>query len=128
MTQDIATYTAKLPPEYHRLCQQLAAELDTLPGATSKIWHGHPVWFLDGNPIAGYSLEKKGLRLMFWSGKDFDEPALSYTSGKYKDASIFYQPDAVLDLPTLRRWLEKGRTIQWDYKNIVKNRGVLNKL
>ncbi len=28
----------------------------------------------------------------------------------------------------LKRWLRKSRTIQWDYKNIVKRRGVLEKI
>ncbi|MFM7857164.1 MAG: hypothetical protein ACKO96_35905, partial [Flammeovirgaceae bacterium] len=45
--------------------------------AENKIWHSHPVWFLDGNPIVGYSKQKKGIRLMFWSGADFDEQHLN---------------------------------------------------
>lgn len=28
----------------------------------------------------------------------------------------------------LKRWLRKSLTIQWDYKNIVKRRGVLEKI
>ena len=24
-----------------------------LTGAENKIWHAHPVWFLEGNPIVG---------------------------------------------------------------------------
>ena len=28
----------------------------------------------------------------------------------------------------LNRWLKKGKEIQWDYKNIVKRRGVLERL
>ena len=38
------------------ICDALRAVInDSLPDAESKIWHAHPVWFLDGNPIVGYS-------------------------------------------------------------------------
>ena len=52
----------------------------------SKIWHRHPVWFLDGNPTVGYSKLKAGIRLMFWSGASFDEDKLQPGTGKFKDA------------------------------------------
>lgn len=96
-----------------------------LSGATLKIWHRHPVWFLNGNPIVGFSVQKRGLRLMFWSGADFDEPQLDVRGKKFKDASRFYHSvDDVIE-SDLVRWLEKARHIQWDYQNIVKRKGVL---
>src|SRR5690606_41534061 len=91
-----------------------------LPEAENKIWHGHPVWFLEGNPIVGYSKQKRGIRLMFWSGAGFEEENLSVKGGKFEDASIFYNDVADIVIGDLKRWLEKSRAIQWDYKNIVK--------
>jgi hypothetical protein len=99
-----------------------------LPVAESKIWHRHPVWFLDGNPIVGYSKQKAGIRLMFWSGADFEEPALNVVGKKFKDASIFYTAASDIDTLALERWLTRAKEIQWDYKNIVKRKGKLERL
>ncbi|WP_209331079.1 DUF1801 domain-containing protein [Lunatimonas salinarum] len=99
-----------------------------LPLAESKIWHRHPVWFLDGNPTVGYSIQKLGVRLMFWSGADFGEQGLNVVGKKFKDASIFYQRVSEIDQEDLVRWLEKSKAIQWDYKNIVKRKGELVRL
>jgi len=99
-----------------------------LPKAENKIWHAHPVWFLDGNPIVGYSKQKAGIRLMFWSGASFDEEELKPGTGKFKDASIFYTSADQINAKDLKRWLKKAVTIQWDYKNIIKRKGVLEKL
>ncbi|MCB0735996.1 MAG: DUF1801 domain-containing protein [Bacteroidetes bacterium] len=99
-----------------------------LAEAESKIWHAHPVWFLDGNPIVGYSKQKKGARLMFWSGADFDECLLNVRGDKFKDASIFFNQASEINTIDLIRWLQKARDIQWDYKNIVKRKGQLERL
>jgi hypothetical protein len=125
---DIATYNTNLIGE-QALCNQLALLIDDhLMMAESKIWHAHPVWFIDGNPIVGYSKQKKGIRLMFWSGADFEEPLLNVLGMKFKDASIFYQTEHDVDVTDLARWLQKSVLIQWDYKNIVKRKGKLEKL
>jgi len=99
-----------------------------LTKAESKIWHAHPVWFLDGNPIVGYSKQKAGIRLMFWSGADFDEPVLNVVGKKFKDASVFYNAISEIQLKDVKRCLKKSKIIQWDYKNIVKRKGVLVKI
>ena len=96
--------------------------------AENKIWHAHPVWFLDGNPIVGYSKLKDCVRLMFWSGASFDEDQLKPGTGKFKDASIRYTSADQVKKADLKRWLKKAREIQWDYKNIVKRKGVLERL
>ena len=129
MHTDIHTYNNSQSPADKAICELLQKEINQgLPEAESKIWHGHPVWFLDGNPIVGYSNEKKGLRLMFWSGADFNEPDLKIGTGKFKDASIFYTDVSQIDIELIERWLNKSKEIQWDYKNIVKRRGVLERL
>jgi uncharacterized protein YdhG (YjbR/CyaY superfamily) len=127
MHPDIETYNNTLAAS--EICNLLANIIHAnLPEAESKIWHAHPVWFLEGNPIVGYSKQKKGIRLMFWSGADFEEEALIIGNGKFKDASIFYNTMADVQVKDLERWLQKSITIQWDYKNIVKRKGKLEKL
>jgi len=103
-------------------CRKLRDEISAaLPDAESKIWHGHPVWFLEGNPIVGYSKLKAGIRLMFWSGASFDETNLRPGTGKFKDASVIYTSVDQIISSDLRRWLDKAKRIQWDYKNLIRN-------
>jgi hypothetical protein len=126
MNKDILAYNNTQTKADKEICNDLAAEIDaTLPNAENKIWHAHPVWFIDGNPIVGYSKQKAGIRLIFWSGADFEEELLLPGTGKFKDASIIYTDAAQIKLKDLKRWLKKSKTIQWDYKNIVKRKGVL---
>mgnify|MGYP003594956289 CR=1 FL=1 len=101
--------------------------LSPLPEAENKIWHAHPVWFLNGNPIVGYSKLKGCIRLLFWSGQSFEEPGLS-NEGKFKAAEVRYISIEQVNTKDLKRWLKKARTIQWDYKNIVKRKGQLERL
>src|SRR5690554_5943852 len=129
MNKDIQTYNEKQHTEDKTICDLLAQEIcKHLPEAESKIWHAHPVWFLDGNPITGYSKQKPGIRLMFWSGADFEEEKLNVKGAKFKDASVFYNSVDEINTEDLKRWLKKSREIQWDYKNIVKRKGVLERL
>lgn len=126
---DITAYHNQLSDTDRAICDRLQAEIDKyLTKAESKVWHGHPVWFSDGNPIVGYSKQKRGIRLMFWSGADFDEEALDIQGPKFKDASIFYNDLSEIHTKNLKRWLKKSEAIQWDYKNIVKRKGVLERL
>ena len=60
MLTDIQAYNNKQSPLDKAICDLLATEINkTLDEAENKIWHAHPVWFLDGNPIVGYSKQKK---------------------------------------------------------------------
>lgn len=129
MNPEAQAYNQAQTEAYSHICDLLAQEIDRhLPRAENKIWHAHPVWFLDGNPIVGYSLQKAGIRLMFWSGADFEEERLRPGTGKFKDASVLYTDAAQIDTTDLQRWLSKARTIQWDYKNLVKRKGQLVRL
>ena len=129
MNPEIQKYNENQASQDREICDDLAVIIyKELNDAESKIWHGHPVWFFDGNPIVGYSKQKKGLRLMFWSGANFEEEDLNIRGQKFRDASIFYQSAADIDPNQLRLWLQKSRKIQWDYKNIVKRKGRLEKL
>ena len=125
----IADFHQALDPVDRAICKKLRSEIDVgLPEAESKIWHAHPVWFLSGNPIAGYSKLKDCIRLMFWSGADFGEPDLTPGTGKFKDASIRYVDVNEIDEANVRRWLRKSRDIQWDYKNVQKRKGRLDRI
>jgi len=129
MNSDIQAYNDAQPEVYKEICNKLTAAINkNLTEAENKIWHAHPVWFLDGNPTVGYSKLKAGIRLMFWSGADFDEELLKINTGKFKDASITYTNAEEVNLADLKRWLEKSRAIQWDYKNLIKRKGVLLRL
>ncbi len=129
MNKEIIAYNNKQTVDDKEICDRLATIIDNeLTEAESKIWHSHPVWFLDGNPIVGYSKQKPGIRLMFWSGVDFEEKALSVRGEKFRDASLFYNDISKIEENNLKRWLKKSREIQWDYKNIVKRKGQLERL
>lgn len=129
MNEEIQAYNNSQTIENKAICDILAQEINkNLPEAESKIWHRHPVWFLDGNPTVGYSKQKAGIRLMFWSGADFEEEKLNIRGAKFKDASVFYTTVNEINTEDVRRWLEKSKEIQWDYKNIVKRKGKLERL
>ncbi len=129
MLSEIHTYNTSLTTEDALICNVLADQINLhMPEAENKIWHAHPVWFLDGNPIVGYSKQKKGIRLLFWSGKSFEEDKLSVLGAKFQDASIFYNAAAEINTVDLENWLLKAKRIQWDYKNIVKRKGILERL
>lgn len=129
MNLEIVAYNKKLLQQVQEICDLLALTIDKeLPDAESKIWHAHPVWFLDGNPVVGYSKQKAGIRLMFWSGASFAEEGLTVIGKKFMDASLFYNHLGDIDINDLRRYLRKAKEIQWDYKNIVMRKGQLERL
>ncbi|MCC7421479.1 MAG: DUF1801 domain-containing protein [Planctomycetaceae bacterium] len=129
MHPEVVEYNDQQDPTHKEVCGLLAQLIDKyLPESESKIWHAHPVWFLDGNPIVGYSRQKPGIRLMFWSGADFEEAALNVVGKKFKDASVFFNDASEIRKSDLRRWLKKAKEIQWDYKNIVQRKGRLERL
>lgn len=128
MTKTIADYNAERPAAYQAVCDKLRQEIDaSLSDAESKIWHAHPVWFLNGNPIVGYSELKTCVRLLFWSGQSFDVSGLVPT-GKFKAAESRMSDVNDIDDGRLRQWLEEARIKQWDYKNIVKRKGRLERI
>ncbi len=128
MNKDIQAYNNSKTPEDKEICDVLAKIITTsLPEKESKIWHAHPVWFLDGNPIVGYHKLKDSVRLLFWSGQSFDEPGLK-KEGSFKAAEARYTSAEQISEKDLNRWLKRAKEIQWDYKNIVKRKGRLERL
>lgn len=127
MQADIDSYNKnQATPIERQICEMLATSIHKLlPEAECKIWHRHPVWFLNDNPIVGYSKLKAGIRLMFWSGSSFGEEKLTPGTGKFKDAAILYSDPAQILMSDLTRWVKKSKTIQWDYRNVAKRKGKL---
>ena len=128
MHADTRKYNRALTPANRAICNLLAAEIDrALPQADNRIWHAHPVWFLDGNPIVGYSKLKDSVRLLFWSGESFKAKGLAKEGG-FKSAGARYTSVDDVDTKKLGRWLAESEHVQWDYKNIVKRKGRLERL
>ncbi len=128
MKSEIQTYNNSQTAEDKEICDLLYNIIDkNITEAENKIWHAHPVWFLDGNPIVGYSKLKGSVRLLFWSGQSFEEEKLQ-NEGSFKAAEMRYTNVDQINEEDLKRWLGKSIEIQWDYKNIVKRKGVLLRL
>ena len=128
MHPDTAKYNRAVGSADRGICDLLAGEIDrSLLEAENQISHAHPVWFIDGNPVVGYSKMKDCVRLLFWSGQSFDEDALK-KEGKFKAAEIRYTSPEQVNRDDLKRWLAKAREIQWDYKSIVRRKGRLERL
>ncbi len=128
MNTEIEAYNQQQAAADKAICNQLAALIEhELPTAESKIWHGSPVWFIEGNPVVGYHKLKHCVRLLFWSGQSFDEPGLQ-PEGSFKAAEKRYTSAEDIEPSEVNRWLQKCQEIQWDYKNIVKRKGVLERL
>ena len=128
MNKDVKAYNSSQTASDKQICNLLAGEIDSvLTDAENKIWHAHPVWFLDGNPIVGYSKLKDSVRLLFWSGQSFEEEGL-HKEGTFKAAEARYTSEEQFNIKDLQRWLKKCRDIQWDYKNLIKRKGVLERL
>jgi hypothetical protein len=128
MHGETKNYNEAQAPSDRATCQLLAEQIDrALPQAENKIWHAHPVWFLDGNPIVGYSKLKDCVRLLFWSGQSFKEKGLQ-KEGTFKAAEARYTAIEQVDTQMLGRWLAEARVVQWDYKNLIRRKGRLERL
>ncbi len=128
MKKEIQAYHNELSGADKEICDLLYTEINnSFPEFENKIWHAIPVWFIDGNPIVGYSKLKDCIRLLFWSGQTFEETLLK-NEGKFKAAEIRYTNANQINQEDLQRWLIKAENIQWDYKNIVKRKGFLIRL
>ncbi len=129
VAKTISEYNKLQTVTLKKICDFLELNIaKNLKKSESKIWHGTPVWFIDGNPIVSYYVRKNGkVSLMFFSGQSFEEEDL-VPEGKFKAAEIFYEDVKEIKATQLKKWLKKAKEIQWDYKNIVKNKGKLKRI
>ena len=124
---EIKQYNQKLDPDSRVICDWLLSQFKkTLPGTEAKIWHGHPVWFHNGNPVVGYSQMKAGIHILFWSGQSFTNSGLTPV-GKFKAAGTYIASKKDPKIAGLGLWLKECLEIQWDYENLPKKKK-LNKL
>lgn len=77
--------------------------------------------------MVGFGKLKTRIRLLFWSGQSFNEPGLQ-PEGSFMAAGTRYTSADQVNTEDLRRWLLKARLIQWDYGNIVRRKGKLERL
>ena len=125
LPSDIRDYHLNLDAEARAVCDLLLGVIEReLPDADRKVWHAHPVWFFDGNPVVGYDRLKASVRLLFWSGQSFSTPGLS-PEGSFKAAEARYTQAAEVDQDLLARWLAEARDKQWNYRDIRSNRGLM---
>ena len=116
----IAAYSQAQPLALRAVCDLLRELIDTaLPRATSKVWHGSPVWFIDDNPVVGYNATAKAANLLFWNGQAFDEPTLKPV-GKYQAAQALFGDAAEIAPKVIRRWLKKAKSDVFDSKAYFK--------
>jgi hypothetical protein len=117
MHPDTRKYNEALAPADREICELLARAIErNLPEAENRVWHAHPVWFLENC-----------VRLLFWSGRSFEEEGLK-EEGSFKAAEARYTAAGQVDVGDLERWLAKARDIQWDYRNLVRRKGRLERL
>lgn len=116
----ITAYSEGQPLSFRAICVALRKLIDTaLPKATSKVWHGSPVWFIDDNPVVGFNATAKAVNLLFWNGQAFEEPALKPV-GKYRAAQALFGDAAEIDATAIRRWLKKAKADVFDSKAFFK--------
>ena len=128
MHRDTRKYNSAQAATDRAICQLLAEQIArAMPDAENKVWHASPVWFLDGNPIVGYSKQKDCVRLLFWSGQSFKEKGL-IKEGSFKAAEARFTSVDQVDAEKLGRWLAEARDVQWDYKNLGHRKGRLARL
>jgi hypothetical protein len=116
----LAAYSKAQPLALRAICDLLCELIETtLPKATSKIWHGSPVWFIDENPVVGYNATAKAVNLLFWNGQAFEE-ALLKPVGKYHAAQAGFADVVEIDRKLIRRWLKKAKSDVFDSKAFFK--------
>jgi len=119
-TDGIAAYARAQAPAFGAMCDSLRALIDkALPKATSKVWHGSPVWFMDDNPVVGYCAKKKAVSLLFWNGQAMGEESLKPV-GKYGAAEALFDDASGIDAAAVRRWLKWAGENVFDSKAFFK--------
>jgi uncharacterized protein YdhG (YjbR/CyaY superfamily) len=118
----IEEYNSALTGDQAAIAERLRAEIDAkLPQATSKLWHGAPVWFIGKNPVVGYSTKKVGMYLLFWNGINFGEEQLSKV-GNFCAAEKRYASVDEINSDDLHRWLKLSSELVWDSVAFMRER------
>lgn len=119
-SEPIAAYAQAQPLALRTICDRLRELIEAaIPNATSKVWHGSPVWFIDDNPVVGYSASAKSVNLLFWNGQALDEADFQPV-GKFGAAQAVFAAGDELDATVVRRWLEKAASNVFDSRAFFK--------
>ena len=125
---DFVSYNQAQPDALQDICNVLLDQIQsTLTDATSKLYHGSPVWFINDNPIVGYDVSGDHVNILFWSGQSFIEPGLQ-AAGKFKAAAMKYATTDDIDADQLHKWLKEAVATQWNYRDLRENNGELTKI
>lgn len=118
----IDEYNVALAGDQAEIAEHLRKSIDaSLPQATSKLWHGAPVWFIGENPVVGYSTKKVGMYLLFWNGINFGEEQLSKV-GNFNAAEKRYATIDEINQDDLERWLKLSGEKVWDSVAFMRER------
>jgi hypothetical protein len=88
-----------------------------LPDATTKIYHGIPVWCVGGQPTVGLKPAKAHLSVLFFRGQRVveklgqDATGTLVASGSFEMASVKLASAADLDADALRGWIRAAKQI-----------------
>jgi hypothetical protein len=116
----ISNYNQLLEPAQSEIAGQLKILLDSSLGSDSRIWHGAPVWFSGENPVAGYSVNKRGVCLLFWNGQNLGVKEL-IPVGKHLAAELRFLSKDDIDLKLLKSVLKKSKEKVLDSKAYIKS-------
>lgn len=116
----ISSYNKAQKKSQLEVLELLQRELDKVLGSeNAKVWHGAPVWFVGENPVAGYSINSRGICLLFWNGQNFLDADL-IPVGKYFAAEKRYQRIEDVVIPELRKLIKQSKDRVWDSKSFLK--------
>jgi hypothetical protein len=111
---EIANYHKSFSPQQVKVMKMLREELDTVLGQQhAKLWHGAPVWFVGQNPVAGYSVNSRGVCLLFWNGRAFKEDSL-HPVGKFFAAELRFTDASEIRVTKLRGLIKQAKANVWD--------------
>jgi len=111
---EIAKYHKPFAPTQVKVMKKLREELDAVLGQQhSKLWHGAPVWFVGQNPVAGYSVNSRGVCLLIWNGRAFKEDSL-HPVGKFFAAELRFTDASEIRVTKLRGLIKQAKTNVWD--------------
>ena len=109
----IEEYIAGLEPPNDVIAEALRAHIDTgLPEADSKVWHGHPVWMINDQPVAGFKAYPSSVTFMLWRGQSVnDDTETLQASGSADMATLKIADTDGFDGEALDDWLRQAREL-----------------
>jgi hypothetical protein len=109
MPATIDTYIAALGAPVAAIAADLRELLDARLGADiGTIWHGHPVWKDDRQPVAGFKAYSSYVTFMIWNGRAVDDPSGRLAMSGSGMGSVKLREPADVDVATFGGWLRQA--------------------